>query len=87
MFITDNCCNSTKRLLLQGKVKRLLLQGKNLTHQHITPTSYPTSKRLYYPTSKRLYHQIPTYINIYKHLLLQGKFITSGLLSDWNRVE
>ena len=28
----------------------------NVTHQHITTTSYPTSKRLYYPTSKRLYH-------------------------------
>ena len=41
---------------------------QNLTHQHITPTSYPTSKRLYYPTSKCLYHLKLTYINIYKCL-------------------
>ncbi len=41
----------------------------NLTHQHITPTSYPTSKRLYYPTSKRLYQLNQTYKNINKRLL------------------
>ncbi len=47
--------------------ERLLLQGiKILIVWRVK--QYPTSKRLYYPTSKRLYHQIPTYINIYKHL-------------------
>ncbi len=42
----------------------------NLTHQHITPTSYRTSKHLYYPTSKRLYHLNQIYIIIYKHLFV-----------------
>ncbi len=72
--------NVYKCLLLQGSkmliVARVTLVPisvikvcfPNLTHQHITPTSYPTSKRLYYPTSKGLYHLNQTYKNIYKHL-------------------
>ncbi len=71
--------NVYKRLLSQGiKILLVIVASAlicvrkvcfpNLTHQHITPTSYPTSKRLYYPTSQRLYHLNQTNINIYKHL-------------------
>ncbi len=42
---------------------------RKLTHQHITPTSYPTSKYLCFSTSKCWYHLIQTYlwmfINVY----------------------